>query len=448
MTDRKIKTLCQKILAAKGPKQKGKSREAQEQQQQQQLRSSSPSNSNHSTNPAANNARSRKKPSAAGRRHKQEKGRSHKQEKDRSHKSRHREHRSHDSRPFPGAQRHPEASIPYAGLHPSYLEHANNSRPFSGSQQYLMTPHAGFSMYPSHLNYTSASRSFPGNQQYPATPHIGLSMQQSHLDYASAGRSFPETQQYFPEPRHFDGRHHPEQPTYDNQPFQRPSDYKILTKRMVVIPTASLGSSSFQDCSKAFDRKAQEDANITKLIVILAASLWPSSLKDCRPASAGAMPAAQQHDVCSIPQVSQDDIARFQSFKESYAIKNVGRNTNADLAAGQSTTKRAGHRDQHKIFSLYLKSTLTSLSPYLSPSPPSRDIKPPSNLLSIPSTTMQTQALMGRGGYNRISAPVLGRGGYNRDIKTSGISRPSNPSSLVVRSARCVASDDGRGGYN
>ncbi|KAG9556124.1 hypothetical protein KCU71_g5645, partial [Aureobasidium melanogenum] len=57
---------------------------------------------------------------------------------------------------------------------------------------------------------------------------------------------------------------------------------------------------------------------------------------------------------------------------------------------------------------------------------------------------MQTQALMGRGGYNRISAPVLGRGGYNRDIKTSGISRPSNPSSLVVRSARCVASDDGR----
>ncbi|KAG9516347.1 hypothetical protein KCV07_g6915, partial [Aureobasidium melanogenum] len=62
-----------------------------------------------------------------------------------------------------------------------------------------------------------------------------------------------------------------------------------------------------------------------------------------RTASAGAMPAAQQHDVCSIPQVSQDDIARFQSFKESYAVKNVGRNTNADLAAGQSTTKRAGY---------------------------------------------------------------------------------------------------------
>lgn len=59
---------------------------------------------------------------------------------------------------------------------------------------------------------------------------------------------------------------------------------------------------------------------------------------------------------------------------------------------------------------------------------------------------MQTKALMGRGGYNRTS-PILGRGGYNRDIKTSGISRPSNPSSLVVRSAR-VASDDGRGGYN
>lgn len=59
---------------------------------------------------------------------------------------------------------------------------------------------------------------------------------------------------------------------------------------------------------------------------------------------------------------------------------------------------------------------------------------------------MQTQALMGRGGYNRISHPNLGRGGYNRDIKIGGISRPSNPSSLVVRSAR--ASDDGRGGYN
>ena len=61
---------------------------------------------------------------------------------------------------------------------------------------------------------------------------------------------------------------------------------------------------------------------------------------------------------------------------------------------------------------------------------------------------MQTQALMGRGGYNRISYPLLGRGGYNRDIKANSISRPSNPYNLVVRSARCVASDDGRGGYN
>lgn len=60
---------------------------------------------------------------------------------------------------------------------------------------------------------------------------------------------------------------------------------------------------------------------------------------------------------------------------------------------------------------------------------------------------MQTQALMGRGGYNRIFASALSRGGCNRDIKTSGISRPSNPSSLVVRSAR-ILSDDGRGGYN
>jgi hypothetical protein len=59
---------------------------------------------------------------------------------------------------------------------------------------------------------------------------------------------------------------------------------------------------------------------------------------------------------------------------------------------------------------------------------------------------MQTQAIMGRGGYNRISSPALGRGGYNRDVKSSGISRPSNPSSLTVRSAR--AADDGRGGYN
>jgi hypothetical protein len=59
---------------------------------------------------------------------------------------------------------------------------------------------------------------------------------------------------------------------------------------------------------------------------------------------------------------------------------------------------------------------------------------------------MQTQAIMGRGGYNRTSSPTLGRGGYNRDVKNSGISRPSNPSSLTVRSAR--ATDDGRGGYN
>ncbi|KEQ65063.1 uncharacterized protein M437DRAFT_43012 [Aureobasidium melanogenum CBS 110374] len=60
---------------------------------------------------------------------------------------------------------------------------------------------------------------------------------------------------------------------------------------------------------------------------------------------------------------------------------------------------------------------------------------------------MQTLTTLGRGGYNRNFPPVLGRGGYNRDIKTSGISRPTNPSSLGVRSARYVA-DDGRGGYN
>jgi len=60
---------------------------------------------------------------------------------------------------------------------------------------------------------------------------------------------------------------------------------------------------------------------------------------------------------------------------------------------------------------------------------------------------MHTQAIMGRGGYNRISPPTLGRGGYNRDVKSSGISRPSNPSSLTVRSARSAA-DEGRGGYN
>ncbi|KAI4718984.1 hypothetical protein E4T48_04793 [Aureobasidium sp. EXF-10727] len=59
---------------------------------------------------------------------------------------------------------------------------------------------------------------------------------------------------------------------------------------------------------------------------------------------------------------------------------------------------------------------------------------------------MHAQAPMGRGGYNRTSSLALGRGGYNRDVKASGISRPSNPSSLTVRSAR--ATDDGRGGYN
>ncbi|KAI5207618.1 hypothetical protein E4T42_08881 [Aureobasidium subglaciale] len=68
-------------------------------------------------------------------------------------------------------------------------------------------------------------------------------------------------------------------------------------------------------------------------------------------------------------------------------------------------------------------------------------------LINNNSTTpiMQIQAIMGRGGYNRSSTPSLGRGGYNRDVKTSGISRPSNPSSLTVRSARTY---DGRGGYN
>lgn len=57
---------------------------------------------------------------------------------------------------------------------------------------------------------------------------------------------------------------------------------------------------------------------------------------------------------------------------------------------------------------------------------------------------MHAQAIMGRGGYNKA-----GRGGYNRypssDIKSSGVSRPSNPSTLI-RSAR--SNDDGRGGYN
>ncbi|KAL2031139.1 hypothetical protein VTO58DRAFT_106490 [Aureobasidium pullulans] len=57
-------------------------------------------------------------------------------------------------------------------------------------------------------------------------------------------------------------------------------------------------------------------------------------------------------------------------------------------------------------------------------------------------------AIMGRGGYNRNSTIALGRGGYNRDVKTSGISRPNNPSSLTVRSARSADKDDGRGGYN
>ncbi|KAI5245832.1 hypothetical protein E4T47_07835 [Aureobasidium subglaciale] len=61
------------------------------------------------------------------------------------------------------------------------------------------------------------------------------------------------------------------------------------------------------------------------------------------------------------------------------------------------------------------------------------------------SDTELTQAIMDRGGYNRSSTPSLGRGGYNRDVKISGISRPSNPSSLTVRSAR---THDGRGGYN
>ncbi|KAI4730823.1 hypothetical protein E4T49_01171 [Aureobasidium sp. EXF-10728] len=66
--------------------------------------------------------------------------------------------------------------------------------------------------------------------------------------------------------------------------------------------------------------------------------------------------------------------------------------------------------------------------------------------LNKPIINMYAQATMGRGGYNRTSSLALGRGGYNRDVKASGISRPSNPSSLTVRSAR--AADDGRGGYN
>ncbi|THV95425.1 hypothetical protein D6D27_03245 [Aureobasidium pullulans] len=63
-------------------------------------------------------------------------------------------------------------------------------------------------------------------------------------------------------------------------------------------------------------------------------------------------------------------------------------------------------------------------------------------------SNMYTQAIMGRGGYNRNLTITLGRGGYNRDVKTSGISRPNNPSSLTVRSARSADKDDGRGGYN
>ena len=61
---------------------------------------------------------------------------------------------------------------------------------------------------------------------------------------------------------------------------------------------------------------------------------------------------------------------------------------------------------------------------------------------------MHSQVIMGRGGYNRKAAQIAGRGGYNRDVKSSGLSRPSNPSSLTVRSARKAGDDDGRGGYN
>lgn len=63
---------------------------------------------------------------------------------------------------------------------------------------------------------------------------------------------------------------------------------------------------------------------------------------------------------------------------------------------------------------------------------------------------MHAQAIMGRGGYNKS-----GRGGYNRlssgsDIKSSGISRPSSPSTMGIRSAKKgdEEKDQGRGGYN
>lgn len=61
---------------------------------------------------------------------------------------------------------------------------------------------------------------------------------------------------------------------------------------------------------------------------------------------------------------------------------------------------------------------------------------------------MHSHFVMGRGGYNRKFTQIAGRGGYNRDVKSSGLSRPSNPSSLTVRSARKGGDDDGRGGYN
>ncbi|KAG9651193.1 hypothetical protein KCU95_g4591, partial [Aureobasidium melanogenum] len=114
---------------------------------------------------------------------------------------------------------------------------------------------------------------------------------------------------------------------------------------------------------------------------------------------------------------------------------------------------KEGHKDQHIVFPLSIS---TKFNPHISISTSNNPRSNPhlhhlkqqtSTFSNLSTSTMQTQALMGRGGYNRISPPVLGRGGYNRDIKPSGISRPSNPSSLVVRSAR-VASDDGRGGYN
>lgn len=121
------------------------------------------------------------------------------------------------------------------------------------------------------------------------------------------------------------------------------------------------------------------------------------------------------------------------------------------------------HRDQYTIIILsistnhqplhfnlclhHLKTTNLNLHLVFVSTTPSIFEKPTSDRpFSTPPTTMQTPTTLGRGGYNRNS-PFLGRGGYDRDIKTSGISRPTNPSSLGVRSARCVA-DDGRGGYN